>query len=105
MSRTDQTWADLLEGVGCPLCAPRADDTPFWIKIQALGVSTLYLDRNQTYRGHGQLVFDRRHVVGLERLTSNEFAALMADLSSAARAIAMACHPDLMNYLGGERKR
>ena len=82
----------------CPLCAPRADDTVFWLKIESLGVSTLYLDKNQTYRGHAQLVFDRRHVVGLENLAADEFDAFMADLRRAARAISAACQPDLMNY-------
>jgi diadenosine tetraphosphate (Ap4A) HIT family hydrolase len=98
MSPTDSNWEALLRGVDCPLCAPRADNTPFWLKIGTLGVSTLYLDRNQTYRGHCQLVFDPRHVVGLESLAASEFAAFMADFEIAAKAIAGARRPDLMNY-------
>ena len=82
----------------CPLCAPRADDTSAWLKIQTLGISTLYLDRNQTYRGHCQLVFDRHHVVGLENLAADEYGDFMTDVRTAARAIAAACRPDLMNY-------
>ncbi|MHB1329949.1 MAG: HIT family protein [Gemmatimonadales bacterium] len=82
----------------CALCAPRADDTAHWLKIQTLGISTLYLDRNQTYRGHCQLVFDPRHVVGIEGLAPDEYAAFMSDLRSAADAIVAACRPDLMNY-------
>jgi diadenosine tetraphosphate (Ap4A) HIT family hydrolase len=92
------TWPSLVSGTDCPLCAPRPDDTAAWIKIRSLTVSTLYLDRNQTYRGHCQLVFDGRHVVGLENLTEEEFASVMADLRIAARAIVEVCHPDLMNY-------
>jgi diadenosine tetraphosphate (Ap4A) HIT family hydrolase len=68
------------------------------MKIESLGVSTLYLDRNQTYRGHCQLVFDPRHAVGLESLAAEEYSAFMADLRTAAHAIASACRPDLMNY-------
>ena len=98
MSRADQKWEALLKGVNCPLCAPRADDTTFWLKIRTLRVSTLYLDRNQTYRGHCQLVFDPRHVVGLENLAPSEFTAFTADLETAAKAIVGACRPDLMNY-------
>jgi diadenosine tetraphosphate (Ap4A) HIT family hydrolase len=82
----------------CPLCAPRPDDSPHWLKVARLGVSTLYLDRNQTYRGHCQLVFDPRHVEGLEQLESAEHAALMRDLRIAARAIATTVRPDRMNY-------
>lgn len=98
MNPAEPTWDVLRSGASCPLCAPRADDTPNWIKIQTLGVSTLYLDRNQTYRGHCQLVFDRRHIVGLEDLGNDEYTTLMADLRNAAHAIVAACQPDLMNY-------
>ena len=82
----------------CPLCTPRPDDSGHWIRIGTLSVATLYLDRNQTYRGHCQLVFDPRHVEGLEQLEPDEYSRLMADLSVAARAIRAACRPDLMNY-------
>jgi len=83
---------------GCPLCAPRPDDSPHWLKVASLRASTLYLDRNQTYRGHCQLVFDSRHVVGLEHLEDGEYQALMRDLSRAARAISTVVKPDRMNY-------
>ena len=82
----------------CPLCRPRPDDSGHWVMIGTLSVATLYLDRNQTYRGHCQLVFDPRHAEGLEQLEQQEYARLMADLSVAARAIHAACRPDLMNY-------
>jgi ATP adenylyltransferase len=82
---------------GCPLCPPRPDDSAHWIKVCSLSVSTLYLDRNQTYRGHCQLIYDH-HVVGLENLAALELARLMADLHRAAQAIRDVCHPDLMNY-------
>jgi diadenosine tetraphosphate (Ap4A) HIT family hydrolase len=82
----------------CPLCLPRPDDSEHWIKVRKLSVATLYLDRNQTYRGHCQLVYDTEHVVGLENLPAPEFDSLMTDLHRAAGAISRACHPDLMNY-------
>jgi diadenosine tetraphosphate (Ap4A) HIT family hydrolase len=82
----------------CPLCAPRPEDSPQWLKVARLDVSTLYLDRNQTYRGHCQLVFDPRHAEGLEQLAADEHDALMRDLRRAARAIAAVVRPDRMNY-------
>ncbi|MFO1504199.1 MAG: HIT family protein [Steroidobacteraceae bacterium] len=82
----------------CPLCAPRPEDCVHWLKVASLEVSTLYLDRNQTYRGHCQLVFDGRHVQGLELLRADEHAALMQDLRHAALAIARVAKPDRMNY-------
>lgn len=94
----DSSWDALVRGVQCPFCAPRPDESPFWIKVRGLTVSTLYLDRNQAYRGQSVLVFDRRHVVGLEALAPDEYLALSGDLRSAGRAVATACQPDLMNY-------
>jgi hypothetical protein len=67
MSSIEERWDALAQGVDCPLCLPRAGDTPFWLKVRTLRVSTLYLDRNQTYRGHCQLVFDEGHVSGWNR--------------------------------------
>jgi diadenosine tetraphosphate (Ap4A) HIT family hydrolase len=82
----------------CPLCQPRPDESEHWIKVGTLAVATLYLDRNQTYRGHCQLVYDPRHAEGLERLLPDEYTRFMSDLATAARAINAAFQPDLMNY-------
>ena len=82
----------------CPLCLPRPDDCEHWIKVAQLTVSTLYLDRNQTYRGHCQLVYDGAHVEGLEQLDATEYQRLTADLRRAASAISAAQRPDRMNY-------
>ena len=89
---------DVATGAVCPLCLPRTGSGEFWIEVASLSVSTLYLDRNQTYRGQCALVFDPRHVEGLERLEVEEYAALSDDLRRAGGAIAAACEPDLMNY-------
>lgn len=98
MTTTDSRWASLIAGTDCPLCAPRPDDTQSWTRVATLATSTLYLDRNQTYRGHCQLIFDPRHVVGLENLTDAEYAAFAADTRRASLAIVRVCRPDLMNY-------
>lgn len=82
----------------CPLCLPRDGADAFWIRVASLSVSTLYLDRNQTYRGQCVLVFDPRHVEGLEHLSVDEFDALAQDLRTVSRAVATVCNPDLMNY-------
>ena len=83
----------------CPLCLPRPDDCEHWLKVAKLSVSTLYLDRNQTYRGHCQLVYDDAHIEGLENLARADFARLADDLHWAAGAIARACRPDRMNHV------
>jgi ATP adenylyltransferase len=89
---------DGTEEHGCPFCAPRDKIDPFFIEVAPLTVSTLYLDRNQTYRGQCVLIFDPRHADGLETLSPVEFDAVAQDLRVAARALTAVCKPDLMNY-------
>ncbi len=83
---------------GCPFCVPLEKNNAFLIEVAPLTVSTLYLDRNQTYRGQCALIFDSHHVEGLEALSAAEFDAFAHDLRVAARALATVCDPDLMNY-------
>lgn len=97
-AQSAETWSALIRGDDCPFCIPRADSNEHHEKVADLGVSTLYLLRNQTYRGYCTLVFNSRHVTGLEHLTQNEFEAFGADLRSAAQSIQATVAPDLMNY-------
>lgn len=62
-------------------------------------VSTLYLDRNQTYRGHCQLIYDESHVEGIEALDVDAYARFTLDLRRVARAIFAVHRPDRMNYV------
>jgi diadenosine tetraphosphate (Ap4A) HIT family hydrolase len=91
-------WEDLMAGRNCPLCRPREDSNAFSVKVAKLSVSTLYLDRNQVYRGYAILVFGGRHVTGIEHLTAQEYQDYMNDLRRAAQAISKTVSPDLMNY-------
>ena len=68
------------------------------IEVAPLTVSTLYLDRNQTYRGQCVLVFDPHHAEGLETLSAAEFNSFAQDLRVAARTVTAVGKPDLMNY-------
>jgi diadenosine tetraphosphate (Ap4A) HIT family hydrolase len=91
-------WAALMRGEGCPFCAPREASNSHHEKVADLSVSTLYLLRNQTYRGYCALIFNPRHATGLETLSAAEFEAFSADLRRAAKAINAVVKPDLMNY-------
>ena len=96
--RVDQTdWNSLAVGNGCVLCAPRAASNDHWDLVTALSASSLYLAKNQTYRGHCQLVFDRRHVARLDQLTDEEYAAFSRDLFLAQHAVVAAARPDHTN--------
>ncbi len=92
------TWEERLQGVDCPLCAPRTTIGAFNIEIAKLTIATLYLGRNQVFRGYCVLIFDPRHVTGLQHLSQEENRAFAEDLQHAAQAIDAALHPDLLNY-------
>lgn len=91
-------WPDLIAGKGCPFCIPQPDIDQWGVKIADLSVSTLVLDRAQTYRGYSLLKFRARHVTGIEQLTTDEYDAYMRDLKQAATAVFHAVKPDHMNY-------
>ena len=98
MTEAHSESAAVVKEHGCPFCAPRDGIDAFSIEVAPLSISTLYLDRNQTYRGQCVLIFDARHVEGLEALSRAEFNAFTLDLHVAARALTEVCDPDLMNY-------
>lgn len=91
-------WDDLIAGKGCPFCGARPDRDDYIIKIKEMRVSTLCLQQNQVYKGYCLLIFNARHVTGLEQLTAEEYVDYTADLKDAADAISKAFQPDHMNY-------
>ena len=82
----------------CSLCRPRPASNAHTLEIAPLSISTLYLNRDQRFRGYSLLLFDARHATGLEELSGAEYNAFMADLRRAAQAVRAAVHPDHMNY-------
>lgn len=91
-------WEDLTAGKDCPFCAPREERNEFSVLVKKLSVSTLYLDREQTYRGRCALIYSKRHMTGLEFLSDAEYGEFMGDLRLSMKAIAAAVEPDQMNY-------
>ncbi len=94
----ENSWDDLVAGKGCQLCQPRAAKNEFSVKVKDLTVSTLFLDRNQVYRGYCVLVFNQRHVTGMDQLSDAEYKSFTEDLRQAMQAISHAVKPDHMNY-------
>ena len=90
-------WEALVDGAGCPLDAPRPASNDYWDLVAPLSVSSLYLARNQTYRGQCQLVFDLRHAARPDQLTAAEWAAFCADLHKAQNAVVEVARPDHVN--------
>lgn len=92
-------WSQLAAGNGCRFDAPRPPVTDEWCFIASLGVSTLYLNRNQTYRGQCILILDLRHACRADELAAGEWAAFCADLHRAESAVQAAVRPDHMNVV------
>ena len=91
-------WAELVEGTNCPLCAPRPDRSEFvFFYVMKLSVSTLYLARNQAFYGTCALVYDPRHVIRLDQLSSEEWLEYAANLRAAEAGIMSALKPDHVN--------
>jgi diadenosine tetraphosphate (Ap4A) HIT family hydrolase len=90
-------WEARVAGAGCPFDAPLPDCDDERYRIRKLQASTLYLDRNQAYRGHCLLIFDPRHATRLDELSAVEWQAYASDLQLACTAIVAVLRPDHLN--------
>jgi diadenosine tetraphosphate (Ap4A) HIT family hydrolase len=90
-------WENLARGVNCPFDAPRPASNEHWDFISKLSASSFYLSTNQTYLGYSLVVFDKRHAVRIDQLTSMEWSAFAADLRTAHDALVRVVKPDHMN--------
>jgi len=90
-------WQALVNGVGCQMDAPRPTSNDFWDLIGSLSVSSLYLAKNQTYRGQCSLIFDLRHASRTDQLSPDEWIAFCSDLYAAQKAIVATMRPDHVN--------
>jgi diadenosine tetraphosphate (Ap4A) HIT family hydrolase len=70
------------------------DDGDF---IAKLNVSSLYLSKNQAYRGHCLLILDIRHATRPDHLASDEWIAFCADLHLAEKMLMQSLRPDHIN--------
>jgi diadenosine tetraphosphate (Ap4A) HIT family hydrolase len=81
----------------CQYCQKDARLSGIMIEICALQVSTLYLFREQTYRGRC-IVALNNHDTELFRLEEETLRRFAQDVSRAAGAIQKAFKPDKVNY-------
>jgi diadenosine tetraphosphate (Ap4A) HIT family hydrolase len=77
--------------------APRTEANEHWDLVATLGISSLYLAKNQSYRGHCQLVFDARHACRSDELSAPEWRTFCDDLFIAQRAILDVTQADHIN--------
>lgn len=90
-------WERSVSGIGCPMDAPRPDSNEHWDLIAPLSVSSLYLSKDQTYRGRCVLIFDLRHAARPDQLTPAEWGAFCADLYVGQDAVVRVVRPDHVN--------
>lgn len=94
----EESWDESRSGSRCHLCEPREPNNEDRLEIASLSISTLYLFRDQRFRGYSLLTFNQRHATALEELSDAEYSAFMRDLRRASTAIRSALRPDHMNY-------
>lgn len=81
----------------CFYCSKNEDLDSLMIKICDLEVSTVYLFKEQTYKGRCNVVF-KEHKSEITELTEEETSAFMNDVRRVAKAIQKAFSPDKINY-------
>lgn len=81
----------------CLYCRKDQRLNDLMIEIAPLGVSTLYLFKEQTHRGRCVVAY-RHHVNELYELPDSELALFMQDVTRSARAIKAAFNPAKINY-------
>ena len=90
-------WDNVARGINSPYDAPRPAATDYYDFVAKLSISSLCLAKNQASRGSCALIFDPRHVVRIDQLSSAEWASFSSDLLVAEAAIVRALRPDHVN--------
>lgn len=91
------TWDKNIDGDNCPFDRPLAKDSDNLFFIKQLAVSSLYLDKNQIYRGHCVLVYNPKHIVRIDQLSNAEWHVMASDIQLAEIGIYNAMQPDHIN--------
>ena len=91
------TWDQLAAGENCPFCMPREEANAFYDFVLTLEVSSLYLLKNQAYRGHCVLIYDARHALRPDELSLAEWNAYCADLHRVIKPVMSVCEADHIN--------
>jgi diadenosine tetraphosphate (Ap4A) HIT family hydrolase len=81
----------------CMYCSKNKNLDSLMIKICDLEVSTVYLFKEQTYKGRCNVVF-KEHKSEITDLTEEEAAAFIKDIRKVAKAIQKAFNPGKINY-------
>ena len=83
--------------MGCFYCDKDQQLYDLMIEVCGLSVSTVYLFREQTYRGRCNVVL-KKHVGNLFDLDEDELNCFMSDVAKTAKVINRVFSPDKINY-------
>jgi diadenosine tetraphosphate (Ap4A) HIT family hydrolase len=91
-------WDALVRGEGCEMCANMQDKVnEHGFRVADLGVSVLWLQRNQGATGYCVLIC-KQHVSEPYHLTPPEQVVVFQDLMRAGTALEQVYTPDKMNF-------
>ena len=83
--------------MGCFYCDKDQQLYDLMIEVCELSVSTVYLFKEQTYRGRCNVVF-KRHIGNLFELSKDELSGFILDVAKVAKAINKIFSPKKINY-------
>ena len=90
-------WNKMELNKDCMYCMEDERRDNLMIEIGKLSVSTVFLFKEQTYRGRCNVVY-KDHVKELFQLDEDELNAYMKDVKKVAEAIEKAFQPNKINY-------
>jgi diadenosine tetraphosphate (Ap4A) HIT family hydrolase len=89
-------WTQQEAGIDCYLCPPRLSTHSGILFIAHLTASSLYLDKDQRFRGQSSLILTE-YATRLDALPERAYSAYMEDLRLSTGAIREATDPDHVN--------
>lgn len=94
---SNELWAKRVSGEECPFCSPREDVNAFWEKIETLNETSLYLSKDQRFKGRCLLILNGGHQIGFTQLEKERAMTMFEDLRIASLAIEKATGCELLN--------
>jgi diadenosine tetraphosphate (Ap4A) HIT family hydrolase len=99
MTEWPRNWAELIRGVGCPMCEDgRPDASRHGVRIHAGRYTDAYLQRADVQRGYTVVIWRGRHVNEPTELEDTEASGYWAEVLAVARALIDIYQPLKMNY-------
>ena len=94
---TMSEWQRQASATSCAIDHPRPEAQEHWDLVVKLKSASLYLGKNQTYRGHCSLVLDIRHAARPDQLSAEEWLSYCADLQTSVAGIMRIVKADHVN--------